>query len=255
MQYRMTIRSIMQIDAKRNFKGGKIPYNKPLQILPLWSKMERVHKDKLREFVARSSGSKGEGLLTEMNKLMDYLFEHNLAYRTTVRCSVVGVHPQNRDGMGVSCHHVAELTKSIHALGVRPKQSQHASGRDVARHPRNCKGDTVQWQDGYGIQWPSPISCMWWPFAVLHNTRFTYQYGVQVAPLWCCQWWSSFDRLIRQIIDRPHWKPVGSSHQEWHGMHSFDQRCCHSQPWHHQFAAGFGQCSPANQQGGRWGLS
>ena len=77
--------------------------------------MEQVHKDKLREFVARSSGSKGEGLLTEMNKLMDYLFEHNLAYRTTVRCSV-----------------------------VRPKQSQHASGRDVARHPRNCKGDTVQ---------------------------------------------------------------------------------------------------------------
>ena len=72
--------------------------------------------------MARSSGSKGEGLLTEMNKLMDYLFEHNLAYRTTVRCSVVGVQPQNRDGMGVSCHHVAELIKSIHALGFDPSK-------------------------------------------------------------------------------------------------------------------------------------
>ena len=79
------------------------------------AKMEQKHNDKLREFVARSGGSKGEGLLAEMNKLMEYLFEHNLAYRTTVRCSVVGVHPQNRDGMGVSCHHVGELIKSIHS--------------------------------------------------------------------------------------------------------------------------------------------
>ena len=86
------------------------------------AKMDQKHVDKLREFVARSSGSKGEGLLAEMNKLMEYLFEHNLAYRTTVRCSAVGVHPQNRDGMGVSCHHVAELIKSIHALGFDPSK-------------------------------------------------------------------------------------------------------------------------------------
>ena len=140
--------------------------------------MEQKHKDKLREFVARSGGSKGEGLLAEMNKLMEYLFEHNLAYRTTVRCSVVGVHPQNRDGMGVSCHHGSwRVDQEYPFFGFRPKQSQHASGRDVARHQRNWGSDQVQWKDDYGIQWPSPICWMWWPFALLHHTRFSYQHG------------------------------------------------------------------------------
>ena len=110
----------MQIHATENSKESEILNINFHRSHP--AKMEQKHKDKLREFVARSGGSKGEGLLAEMNKLMEYLFEHNLAYRTTVRCSVVGVHPQNRDGMGVSCHHVGELIKSIHSLGFDPSK-------------------------------------------------------------------------------------------------------------------------------------
>ena len=73
----------MQIHARKNPKGVKSMNINFHRSHP--AKMEQKHVDKLREFVACSSGSKGEGLLAEMNKLMEYLFEHNLACRCSPR--------------------------------------------------------------------------------------------------------------------------------------------------------------------------
>ena len=144
--------------------------------------MEQVHKDKLREFVARSSGSKGEGLLTEMNMLMvPVRAQLGVPHNCAVQCG--GGPPPKQGRMGVSCHHVAELIKSIHALGFDPCKSTCFWSR-CCQAPQGA----IQFNDRMAISnGRLPSRCMWWPFAVLHNTRFTYQYGVQVAPLWCCQ--------------------------------------------------------------------
>ena len=68
--------------------------------------------------IARLLKQAADGSLAHaMGRLVRYLLQEGLAYRQVVHCSLIGVHPQNRDGLGLDVSHVQELCNSISELG------------------------------------------------------------------------------------------------------------------------------------------
>lgn len=82
------------------------------------------HKDKIRELLSKATDGQ---LGKHMGLLMDFLLDQGLAVKQQIQCQLIGVHHQNRDGMGVDVGHVQSLASSIHGLGYVPSTSNNVA--------------------------------------------------------------------------------------------------------------------------------
>ena len=79
-------------------------------------------------------------LASSMTDVVAYLLQHHLAYRQQVNCRDIGVHPENRDGMGLDVAHVQSLVSSINSLGF---VSSEAKGIAI-EIPSNARGTQMK---------------------------------------------------------------------------------------------------------------
>ncbi|CAE7698797.1 unnamed protein product [Symbiodinium sp. CCMP2592] len=56
-------------------------------------------------------------LVQTVDALHDYLLQEGLAWKQVLRCDCIGVHEENRDGLGLSAGHVADLVSNISSIG------------------------------------------------------------------------------------------------------------------------------------------
>ncbi|CAE6937675.1 unnamed protein product [Symbiodinium sp. CCMP2592] len=70
------------------------------------------------------SKAKEGTLVQSVNALHDYLLQQKLAWRLKLGCDFIGVHPENRDGMGISASHVHDLISSIAGIGFSSAESR-----------------------------------------------------------------------------------------------------------------------------------
>ncbi|CAE7205345.1 unnamed protein product [Symbiodinium sp. CCMP2592] len=56
-------------------------------------------------------------LVQAVDALHDYLLQEGLAWRQVLRCDCIGVHEENRDGLGLSAGHVSDLVSNISSIG------------------------------------------------------------------------------------------------------------------------------------------
>ena len=76
--------------------------------------MQQTDKVLIAGFLQAAESGK---LVQSIDALHGFLLQQNLAWRQTIHCDHVGVHSQNRDGLGCSSSHVHELIKSITSIG------------------------------------------------------------------------------------------------------------------------------------------
>lgn len=62
---------------------------------------------------------KGE-LVSSMAEAMEYMTGCNLAWKMVIKPSMLGVHPENRDGQGIDISHVQNLVVSVCQMGWNP---------------------------------------------------------------------------------------------------------------------------------------
>ena len=72
--------------------------------------------------------------------LHEYLLNEKLAFKLRIQCDMVGVHFQNRDGIGCSATHVGELISSFAAIGFVEKEVKAI----CIEVPSNPRGDQVR---------------------------------------------------------------------------------------------------------------
>ena len=66
-----------------------------------------------------------EGTLVQsVNGLHELLLQKKLAWRLKLTCDFIGVHPQNRDGLGISASHVQDLITNIAGIGFSRSESR-----------------------------------------------------------------------------------------------------------------------------------
>ena len=66
-----------------------------------------------------------EGTLVQsVNGLHELLLQKKLAWRLKLTCDFIGVHPQNRDGLGISASHVQDLITNIAGIGFSRAESR-----------------------------------------------------------------------------------------------------------------------------------
>ena len=68
--------------------------------------------------------AKGGTLVQSVNGLHDFLLKQKLAWRLKLSCEFVGVHPENRDGLGISASHVADLISNISSIGFSTAETR-----------------------------------------------------------------------------------------------------------------------------------
>ena len=56
-------------------------------------------------------------IVQAISELHKYLLEEKLAFKMKLQCDMIGVHFQNRDGIGCSATHVSDLITNIAAIG------------------------------------------------------------------------------------------------------------------------------------------
>ena len=76
--------------------------------------MQQTDKVLIAGFLQAAESGK---LVQSIDALHGFLLQQNLAWKQTIHCDHVGVHSQNRDGLGCSSSHVHELIKSITSIG------------------------------------------------------------------------------------------------------------------------------------------
>ncbi|CAE7321442.1 unnamed protein product, partial [Symbiodinium microadriaticum] len=79
----------------------------------------------LRSTVAGYLKRAQEGTLVQsVNALHDFLLGQKLAWNLKLSPELVGVHPENRDGLGISASHVQELITNIASIGFSTAESR-----------------------------------------------------------------------------------------------------------------------------------
>ena len=68
--------------------------------------------------------AKGGTLVQSVNGLHDFLLKQKLAWRLKLSCEFIGVHPENRDGLGISASHVADLISNIASIGFSTAETR-----------------------------------------------------------------------------------------------------------------------------------
>ena len=56
-------------------------------------------------------------LVQAVDALHEYLLQEGLAWKQVLRCDCIGVHRENRDGLGISASHVHDLVSNIASIG------------------------------------------------------------------------------------------------------------------------------------------
>ena len=56
-------------------------------------------------------------LVQAVDALHEYLVQEGLAWKQMLRCDCIGVHQENRDGLGISASHVHDLVSNIASIG------------------------------------------------------------------------------------------------------------------------------------------
>ncbi|CAE7534678.1 unnamed protein product [Symbiodinium sp. CCMP2592] len=79
-------------------------------------------------------------LVQSMDSLHQFLVQQGLAWKQVIHCQHIGVHEQNRDGLGCSCSHVHELLTSIATIGF---SQQEVKGICV-EVPSGAEGDSIR---------------------------------------------------------------------------------------------------------------
>jgi hypothetical protein len=90
------------------------------------------------KIVSLIAGAKGEGgkIVSAVDAILDILTEAKLANRLSLPPGVVGIHPENRDGHGVSAQEVHALGVDIVAMGWSPSACRLHRGGHGGRHHR-----------------------------------------------------------------------------------------------------------------------
>ena len=76
--------------------------------------MNQVQKDELQKY---QDLAKNGQIVAATTAAMKFMEQEHLVYRLTISCQYVGVHENNRNGMGVDLAHLAELRENIAAMG------------------------------------------------------------------------------------------------------------------------------------------
>ena len=84
--------------------------------------------------------AEGGKLVQSIDGLHEFLVQHGLAWRQVIHCDHVGVHSQNRDGLGCSSAHVHDLLKSICSIGF----SQSEVRGICLEVPHGPEGDEIR---------------------------------------------------------------------------------------------------------------
>ena len=79
-----------------------------------------VKAEIMKHIIDAKSGNK---LVSSVAAVVDVLEKNNLAYRQRIHSSQVGVHPHNRDGVGVSVSEVHSLIDDILAVGFSKEEA------------------------------------------------------------------------------------------------------------------------------------
>ena len=104
--------------------------------------LSKEDREQIQGFLQKAEG----GLLVQsINGLHDFLMSRNLAWKLRLTCDMVGVHHQNRDGIGCSAGHVQDLVSNIAAIGFVESEVKaicvevpQASSGDVVRAFNKC---------------------------------------------------------------------------------------------------------------------
>ena len=67
----------------------------------------------------------GGQLIRSMEKAIEVLRRHGLAWTQQLHCRFVGCHPCNRDGQGIQPDHVHSLCQSLFESGYSQKESKN----------------------------------------------------------------------------------------------------------------------------------
>ena len=80
-----------------------------------------VQEETIKGLLLKAEGGR---LVQSMTELHDYLLSEKLAWRQLLSCTLIGVHPANRDGLGVSAAHVQDLIGAIGAVGFSLEETR-----------------------------------------------------------------------------------------------------------------------------------
>ncbi|CAE7265657.1 unnamed protein product, partial [Symbiodinium microadriaticum] len=91
----------------------------------------------IETFLAKA---KAGTLVQSVNALHDFLLKQKLAWSLKLSCEFIGVHPENRDGLGISASHVSDLISNIASIGY-----SSAEARAICIEiPEDSRGDACR---------------------------------------------------------------------------------------------------------------
>ncbi|CAE7536952.1 unnamed protein product [Symbiodinium necroappetens] len=99
--------------------------------------LQEMDRAIIQGFLQAAEGGK---LVQSIDGLHEFLVQHGVAWRQVIHCDHVGVHSQNRDGLGCSSAHVHDLLKSICSIGF----SQSEVRGICVEVPHGPEGDEIR---------------------------------------------------------------------------------------------------------------
>ena len=100
------------------------------------------------EAIIAAASQKGGKVVSAVDRILQMLQEDNLAYRVSLPPALVGIHPANRDGYGVSATEVHELGFEIVDMGWSWLACSHAvcieadTNGDIAKYSAELKNNS-----------------------------------------------------------------------------------------------------------------
>ena len=76
--------------------------------------MNQAQKDQIQKYIQAAAN---EGMMAISKKVLDYLEQETLSYVQRIKCIHLGVHHENRGGLGIDLNHMVDLVKNISAVG------------------------------------------------------------------------------------------------------------------------------------------
>ena len=76
--------------------------------------MNQAQKDQIQKYIQAAAN---EGMMAISKKVLDYLEQETLSYVQRIKCIHLGVHHENRGGIGIDLNHMVDLVKNISAVG------------------------------------------------------------------------------------------------------------------------------------------
>ena len=96
--------------------------------------------DNLNKILDLLTKAEQGSIVQAISELHKYLLEEKLAFKMKLQCDMIGVHFQNRDGIGCSATHVSDLITNIAAIGFVESEVKAI----CIEVPPDARGDRVR---------------------------------------------------------------------------------------------------------------